>query len=426
MRKVRFNWKPVIVLVISLIVLTTTVFGLRQWQRNRLAYNSLQVGLKAYENHIWQKTAANLGRYLAVNPDDVEILLKYAEAQLKIRPLKRYNIQQAAATYRSILRINRENQTATEELIGLYLQLNIPAEAELIARRYLQTNKNPTINTMLAMALAKQRKFKEAAIQLHSVIKEHPDQILAYEVLGQLAEHQGEDFPSTVEYWFNEAVKNNPSSAKALIVRAGFYLRDRQIAAAVTDLETAEKLDLSDISVRLRLATEFANVNMLEKARWHLARIQDQNPANPALWQTWAVVALKTMSEEEMLNVAQTGLKELAPNVWDFMLKAAELFIRCGQFDQASDCLTKLKQKEIDLVTVAFLEGLLAEAQKQDHKAVLFWRRAQQLGDKSEKTHMALAMVYWRLGDRQSAILIQWTLPPCKIIGSNRKLGRSR
>jgi tetratricopeptide (TPR) repeat protein len=410
MRKVRFNWKPVIVLVISLIVLTTTVFGLRQWQRNRLAYNSLQVGLKAYENHIWQKTAANLGRYLAVNPDDVEILLKYAEAQLKIRPLKRYNIQQAAATYRSILRINRENQTATEELIGLYLQLNIPAEAELIARRYLQTNKNPTINTMLAMALAKQRKFKEAAIQLHSVIKEHPDQILAYEVLGQLAEHQGEDFPSTVEYWFNEAVKNNPSSAKALIVRAGFYLRDRQIAAAVTDLETAEKLDLSDISVRLRLATEFANVNMLEKARWHLARIQDQNPANPALWQTWAVVALKTMSEEEMLNVAQTGLKELAPNVWDFMLKAAELFIRCGQFDQASDCLTKLKQKEIDLVTVAFLEGLLAEAQKQDHKAVLFWRRAQQLGDKSEKTHMALAMVYWRLGDRQSAILQLRTL----------------
>ena len=147
MRRARFNWKLAIVLVISLIVLITTVFGLRQWQRNRLAYNSRQVGLKAYENHIWQNAAANLGRYLAVNPDDVEILLKYAEVQLKIRPLKRNNIQQAAATYRSILRINRNDRAAAEQLISLYLQLNIPAEAELIARRYLHENKNPMIKT---------------------------------------------------------------------------------------------------------------------------------------------------------------------------------------------------------------------------------------------------------------------------------------
>ncbi len=410
MRKVRFNWKLAIVLVISLIALMVMVFGLRQWQRNRLAYNSRQVGLEAYENHIWQNAAAKLGRYLTVNPDDVEILLKYADAQLKIRPLKRNNIQQAAATYRSVLRINRNNHTAAEKLIGLYLQLDIPAEAELIARRYLKTNKNPMIDTMLAIALAKQRNFEEAAIKLQTVIEEHPEQILAYEVMGQLVEYQGKDFPSTAEYWFNEAVKNNPSSVNALIGRASFYLRDRQIAAAVTDLEMAEKLDLSDLSVCLRLATEFAKVNMLEKARRHLAGIRDQNPANSALWQTWAVVALKTMSKEEMLNVAQMGLKELAADAWDFMPAATELFIRCGQFDRAGDCLTKLKQKEIDPVAVAFLEGLLAKAQKQDHRAILFWRRAQQLGDKSEKTRLALAMVYWRVGDSQSAILQLRTL----------------
>ena len=94
------------------------------------------------ENRVWKKAVANLGRCLAVNPDNVQILLKYAEAQLNIRPLKKNNIQQAAATYRSIIRINNNDHGAAEKLISLYLQLNIPAEAELIAHRYLKANQN--------------------------------------------------------------------------------------------------------------------------------------------------------------------------------------------------------------------------------------------------------------------------------------------
>lgn len=410
MKKRHFNWKAVIVLVISLVVLVVTVFGLRQWQRNRLAYTARQAGLKAYENRLWENAVTNLGRYLAVNHGDTQILLKYAEAQLNIRPLKRNNIQQAVATYRTILRIDKNNLTAVEKLVSLYLQMNIPAEAELIALRYLQTDKNPKISTMLAMALAKQRKFAEAASQLQTVIQKHPEQILAYEVLGQLTEHRPEDFVAGAEYWFNEAVKNNPSSAHAFIARAGFYSRGRDVAAAVADLEKAEKLNLSDQRIHLRLASEFAKVNMFEKARAHLVEILAQEPASLALWQAWATVSLETASREEMCYVAKTGLKELAPDVWDFMPTAAELFIRSGQFACAGDCLVKLKQKDIDPAAVAFLEGFRAETEKQDYKAIMFWHQAQQLGDKSEKTHLALAKAYWRAGDNQSAILQLRTL----------------
>lgn len=410
MKKRHFNWKAVIVLVISLVVLVVTVFGFRQWQRNRLAYTARQAGLKAYENRLWENAVTNLGRYLAVNHGDTQILLKYAEAQLNIRPLKRNNIQQAVATYRTILRIDKNNLTAVKKLVSLYLQMNIPAEAELIALRHLQTDKNPKISTMLAMALAKQRKFAEAASQLQTVIQKHPEQILAYEVLGQLTEHRHEDFVAGAEYWFNEAVKNNPSSAHAFIARAGFYSRGRDVAAALADLEKAEKLNLSDQRIHLRLASEFAKVNMFEKARAHLVEILAEEPAILALWQAWATVSLETMSREEMCYVAETGLQELAPDVWDFMPTATELFIRAGQFARAGDCLVKLKQKDIDPAVVAFLEGFRAETEKQNYKAIMFWHQAQQLGDKSEKTHLALAKAYWRAGDNQSAILQLRTL----------------
>ncbi|MHC4571438.1 MAG: tetratricopeptide repeat protein [Planctomycetota bacterium] len=399
-----FNWKLIIVLVIGLGVLGITAYGLRQWQRNQRADRGLVLGNKAYDEHNWEEAAKNLGRYLAVTQDDVPVLLKYADAQLNIRPLKRGNIQQAMSSYRIILRNDENNATAVEKLVGLYLQMNIAAEAQFIAERYLQTYKNPKVRRMLAISLVKQRKFREAATQLQTIIEEDPEQILAYETLGQLTRYYPEHFPATAEHWFNEAIKNNPSSAQAFIIRAAFHLINNDNAKAMDDLEQAEKHDLSDPLIRLRLATEFTKANALDKARTHLAKVQAQIPTNQALWESWAILALKTTSEEEMLKVALEGLKELGPQPWDFMPIAAELFIRCGEFNRARDCIDKLKQKNIASAAVAFLQGLLAEAKQQNHEAIRFWLRAKQLGYNSQKTQLALGKAYSRVGDNQSAI----------------------
>jgi len=194
---------------------------------------------------------------------------------------------------------------------------------------------------VLALALARQRKFSEAAAQLKVILQEHPDHILAYERLGQLTELRPEDFPDSND-WFNEAVKNNPSSALAYIVRAGFHRRNKDNAKtldereennakALADLEQAEKQDLSDPNVELRLAGEFIYANILDKAEEHLTAVQEAMPTDQNLWQIWAQLALKSQSQEKMLEIAETGLKELSSQPWDFMPIATELFIRCGK-----------------------------------------------------------------------------------------------
>ena len=234
MAKRYFNWKLAIVLVISVVVLSLTAFGLRQWQRTNRADRSLVLGNKAYDEQNWREAAENLGRYLTIEQDDITVLMKYAQANLKIRPLRRSNIAQAINAYRIVLRADKNNSEAAIQLAELYLSRYLPGEAELIVSKYLENNDHPDpkLRRMLARAFADQRKFTEAAEQLKTLIQEYPDQILAYELLGQLTQSRPDDFPDLPqgEHWFNEAVKKNPSSALAYTVRAGFYRRNKEFS----------------------------------------------------------------------------------------------------------------------------------------------------------------------------------------------------
>jgi len=427
MPKRYFNWKLAIVLVIGIVILGSIAFGLRQWQTANRAEQGLVLGNKAYDEQRWEDAARDLGRYLSVERNDVPTLLKYADAQLKIRPAKRSNVQQAVEAYRAVLRADKNNYEAAMQLTELYLMMGMAGEAELIAGRQLETNDDPKLRRMLALALARQRKFDEAATQLKAVIQEHPDQILAYEALGQLIEQRPEDFPDSPANWFDGAVNNNPSSALAYIVRAGFYRRnqdnaktlaelEKYNAKALADLEQAEKQDLSDPEVQLRLAEEFINADILDKAEEHLAAVQKAAPTDATLrssslrstsqglWRIWALLALKSNSQEKMLEIAETGLKELSSQPWDFMPLAAELFIRGGRLDRADDCISEMNLKDVSPVAVAFLEGLVAAERGQLFEAVKYWQESIGLGNTSSQVRLALASALSRLGNTQLAL----------------------
>ena len=399
-----FNWKLAIVLLLGFAVLGATAFGLRQWQRSRRAEQGLVLGNKAYDEHRWEEAAKQLGRYLGVMQDDVPALLKYAEAQLNIRPLKQGNAQQVIAAYRNVLRLDQSNVNAAKQLSELYLSMGMPGEAELIANRALQTGESAELRRILAIALVNQRKFTQAAEELKSFIGNNPGEVSAYEILGRLVEQRPESFSEDPNFWFDRAIKKNPSSAQAYIARGAYFLRQTNMNGAMADLEQAEQKDLSDSATQLRLAEELINANALDRAQKQLEIVQTSEPTSQLLWQLWASLALKSDSNDIMLKVADTGLKALSSQPWDFMPYAAELFIRCGQFERAGECISMMRQKDIAPATTVFLEGLLAENQGRGHEAVKCWRQAIQLGAKSVRVRIALANALWRLGDKQSGI----------------------
>ncbi len=400
----KINWKLIIVLVIGLVVLGITAYGLRKWNRLNRAETGLQIGSKAYENAQWTEAAQHLGRYLGVEPDDIDALMKYAQAQLNIIPLKRDNIFQAINAYRRVLRIDRTNSEAATKLIEIYIQMNMPGEAELIATKQLENVSDNTIRRMLARAFLEQRKFAEAARQLEGIIEDAPSEVLAYDALGRLVELRPDDFSVTAEHWFNQAVQDNPASAQARIIRGAFYLRRGELDKALADLEQAESYDLSDTLVRLSLAMEFVNARAFGKAKYHLEAAYKAQPDSPLLWHVWAMLVLKTGPTEQMQQVAGNGLKALAANSLVFMPVAAELFIRSGNFERAADCIDELRKSQVSPATVAFLEGLMAEQKGQWARAVRHWRQAMQLGRQSEGMQLAMAAALVQLGDTQSAV----------------------
>jgi len=413
-----FNWKLAIVLILGFMVLIVTAFGLRRWQRFRRADRGLVLGNKAYEEHRWQDAAKYLGRYVAVQRDDVSALLKYADAQLNIRPIKSGNIQQAIEAYRTVLRVDKVNSEAATRLAQLYLDLDMPGEAELVVTKQLQVSTGlppghkdlmepdtkSDLQRMRAVAMAKQRKFGPAAEELTEIIEKNPGYIPAYETLGWLCQQRPEDFPGSAAQWFDKAVENNPSDALAYIVRASFRIRNKQVGDALADLERAEKLDLSDHMVRLRLAQELLTANDLERAQKHLEVVRQAEAKNLDLWKTWAELARRSGSKATMARIAEDALRELSSQSWDFMPLATELLITAEQYERAGDCITQMVQGGAGNKQVEFLKGLLADREGKLSEAVAHYRRALETGNKAPQTRLLLASVLSRLGDRQSAV----------------------
>ena len=190
----------------------------------------------------------------------------------------------------------------------------------------------------------------------------------------------------------------------AYIIRASAYLQEKDLEKALADLDQAEKQDLTDTQVRLRLAIALINANAIEKAEEHLKALQVVDPTNQSLWQIWARLAQKTGSQEKILEVAETGLKELSSQPWDFMLIAAELFIRGNNMDRAAECVLQLRQKDIALPAVAYYEGLIAEQKGQRLEAIKCWNQAIELGNKDPRVRLTLALGLSLAGDNQSAL----------------------
>ena len=119
-RSAKINVKLIVVLILVVVALGVSLVAARQVRRSILSKKSLDAGLAAYEKEDWKAAAKHLKEYLGRNPEDVEILKKYAHARLHIRPVEAPNIMQAIAGYRQALRSNPSDKVSYEKLATLY------------------------------------------------------------------------------------------------------------------------------------------------------------------------------------------------------------------------------------------------------------------------------------------------------------------
>ena len=404
----RFNWTLALVLVLGIAVLGISAFALRSWRRQYLATSAREKGLAAYQARDWTAAARELGRYCGVHPDDEDALLKYADAQLHIQPQKKANVDQAIAAYRHILRRNPTHAEAAARVAEVYLQIGLPGEAEMICRRWLEAEDAPRARFLLSLALAGQKKVIKAGDELRRIVDAHPEDIDAYHQLARLMLQYPGQVPGQPRDLLESAVKRNPGSAQAH-VDLGSFLQERggtEEAGEQAKQEYMKALacDLSDVEVRILLASRLMSVGELDRAQEQLAHAAESDPHSLTLWQTWARLVFTKGSPQEATGVAERALAALGSEAFPFLEAAADLFLYGDNEPEAESCLKRIEELDPLSPAAPALRGKLADRRGNPREAIRQWQEALARGYSSPQLRLLMARAYARTADLQGAI----------------------
>ena len=336
-RPAKINVKLLVILLLVTAALGTSLFAARQVRRSILSKMSLTAGQAAFETQDWPAAFKNFQEYLGRNPDDVEILKKYAQARLSIRPLEVGSITGAISAYRRVLQVAPLDPVASDKLVMLYSSIGSLDELAYVARTRLEHDPNDRKASLrLAEALVQLNKIQEAEATLSTLMKElealpekHAEYVQACVLMSQIASHDRSPEARTAALaWLNKAADYAPESVDAIAHRAWFYrqageipgLNEQQrLALARRDLEAADALGTDNPRMRLFVGTEWMACGALDRAAAQLQAVdslpQEKLTEHFFDMDDWTVTRFLFASELAMRRGALTEGASLADSV---------------------------------------------------------------------------------------------------------------
>lgn len=404
MARMKINYKLIIVLIIGLALLAGSAIGLRKWFRSKTVTGGYTEGKKAFEKGQWAKAADELGNYLAVRKDDVEILKMYAEAQMNIRPMKQGNIQQAVSAYRQVNRLDPNDLEVANEICSIYFSMGAYNEVRAKAEDFLENNDDPEIRMMLGRSLIGLRMFEDAYREITKLTVDHPDFIPAYELLAVYATRRPDVFKKEPIFWYEQALKRNPNSPMAHIIRAAWYRLKGEQQNALKDLAIAENMMTDSTDVIVRMAQEYILLKQYDKAKGILDEIEKTESDNLNLWRAKTLIAIASKDPNQITQTADLAMEKLGYKNWDFLELAAELYITAENYEKANQAIDRLETLEENRAKILFYRGLIQQQKGNQKDAAKMVREAVDLGYKTPRARITLASAYSETGDLSSGI----------------------
>jgi len=415
-RCAKINIKVLIILIIITAALGVSLFAARQIRRGILSKMALNEGNAAYEKEDWETAYKNFQEYLGRNPDDIEILRKYAKARISVRPIEGPNVMQAIVGYRRIMQLDPLDEDAYEQLTKLYSTINNFEELAYIARNRLADDPNDWKATLkLAEALYGMNKTKEAQEELRKLTEPNlPSENIPAEYIEEYVQACG--LMSQIIYndvtiidkskalkYLTQAVENAPESVMALASRARFYRvlsqrpsqseQDVQkiMELARIDLEKADNLVTEDPRIRLLLAEEWIAHGELDLAEKELQAAEslpqetleehflDIRGFTTARFVLALNLATRRGDATKGSSLADEALDELTEARYRVQILplAIPLYVNTGKASEARDCLDEYvdilhtQQETADSrLRLAYLQALVARAEKKPYAVI--------------------------------------------------------
>lgn len=408
-RCAKVNVKVLVILILVTVAIASSLFAAREVRRNLLSKMNLDAGQAAFEKGDWAAASKHLRGYLARNPDDVEVLKKYAKAQLSVQPLDAAAVGGAIAAYRRIIQLAPLDEVAYEKLAQLYTGIGNFEELAYIARiRLDQVPGDRKAPLWLAEALNHLRKTDAARETLDKFIKElepladkPAEYVQACVLMSQIAGSPGSIGAATNALeWLSRAAVACPESVEALVLRARFYREradipdlseDERLALARKDLQAADALGTDDPRVRLFLGAEWLEHGDLDQAAAELQIVENIPPEGLEghffdlhdwtvarfLFASQLAIKRKAIAEGVLLtNKVLTDLTEQRHRV-RVLPSAVMLYVAAGKVPEARKCLDEylglMHTQEVPAESklgLAYLQALVARTEDKPYVVI--------------------------------------------------------
>lgn len=395
--------------------------------RRSAARDALATGKGALAAGQYTKAATDLGRYLTVDPRNVDVLLDYADAQIRRRPQVKGSFQQAINALEIILRDQPAHETAAERLCELYMMAETPADAERIADAWLAADDSASranARKRLIAARLAQRHFKEAdevaakwlsdspddpgaplaqieiafardeekldAEPLRQMLKtfldQHPDSVpvaarLAALIVGQA--NTLETAPSArseAEQILTDLVTRLPDSVDARLARGRFYLQlllrhlgakqdDRQ--KAIDDYAAVAAMAKVDTDGLLEVALALSQLGEHDQATEAFEAARKREPTRPAVYSFQGQMLLDRADTEAGARFADAVMAApLGESRFDLLPIVAELYAAAGQASPARKCIEEIRAGSAPAEVLLYLEALVQIAEGKREQAI--------------------------------------------------------
>jgi tetratricopeptide (TPR) repeat protein len=251
----RLNVRLLLRLAALSLLAVLLVHLLHNFQLRRQARSFRARGADALENGDSARAVLYLGRYLALQPADIQGEADFGLALEKLAATPGARLR-AYGVLENVLRRDPDNLDVRQTLGALAVRLDRFAAAVQVLEPLRRTEVNQAdLEDTLAWCHLGLGQREQASQCFREAIRHRPERLSSYQHLAQLYLDQNDR--TAAERVMADMVKANPRQAAAFVARAEFLERLAQFAEAATDLTRAVELAREDVGV-LRAAAGFS------------------------------------------------------------------------------------------------------------------------------------------------------------------------
>ena len=398
------NVKLVASVIGGLLVFSVGVHFLHGYQVHRNAYRLLERADQAVAAKEDAKALVYYAQYLALVPNDVDAVQKYAEV-LDRRP-DDADPEDLIVRMEKVLRVKSNQHEFRFRLVQNLIAMGRFSEA-LSNLKKLQPHWSDKAELlhMIGWCHDAKTEYRDAAQSYEAAIRINPKQIRSYALLAEVLRDRLTQ-PEEAHKVMDHLVQANADSYQAYLLRARFR-RQVDEKGAESDLQIAYKLapDRPDVLLAVADAAR-AGGNWTEAIKL----LQDgmkRFPKETDFYKRIADVKMLTSKNTEAIDHLRTGLDQ-APRSNELAVLLIDLLIDEKQYPEARTRIGELIKAGMKPALSNYLNARLAIADKQWHEAIkLLVSARHELGAGSEwssRVQVLLGLSYRQIGDHEQEL----------------------